>query len=303
VIAIGNPFGLGQTVTSGIVSALGRGISPEGYEDYIQTDAAINPGNSGGALVNLRGELIGINTAILSGRGGGGSGGNIGIGFAVPTSMAREVVSQIVRHGEVRRGRIGVQLAEVTQEVAQQRGLASIAGAVVREVARGSSAEKAGLKVNDVVLQVNGRAVRTSSDLRNRVALIPVGSAAEMQVWRDGRASHVRVAVEAISVLQVAAAQDSPRPGNGGANAPGPGGMVASLQGLRVAPGRDGLVVNSVVAGSAAHATGFRDGDIIVGIDREPVQSTQQLNSRLSGPGRKVISVVRGETKLRLNVG
>jgi serine protease Do/serine protease DegQ len=211
VIAIGNPFGLGQTVTTGIVSALGRGISPEGYEDYIQTDAAINPGNSGGALVNLRGELIGINTAILSGRGSGGSGGgNIGIGFAVPTSMAREVVAQILRNGEVRRGRIGAQLAEVTQEIAHQRGLPAIAGAVVREVSRGSAAERAGLRPDDIVLQVNGRPVRTSSDLRNRVALIPVGSIADMQVWRRGAPSSVRITVEPAAAEQVASAQDAP---------------------------------------------------------------------------------------------
>lgn len=298
VLAVGNPFGLGQTVTTGIVSALGRGISPEGYEDYIQTDAAINPGNSGGALVNLRGELIGINTAILSGRGNQG-GGNIGIGFAVPTSMAREVIAQIAQHGEVRRGRVGVQLEEVTQEVAAQRGLASIAGAVVREVAAGSSAARAGLRANDIVLQINGRPVRTSSDLRNRVALIPVGSTADLQVWRDGRASSVRVAVEPITSEQVARTQEA-RPSDA---RPPQASAAAVLQGMRLAPGRDGLVVSGVVAGSAAHAAGFRDGDVVLSVDREPVASVQELSARAARAGTKVFSILRGDAKLRLHVG
>lgn len=303
VIAVGNPFGLGQTVTSGIVSALGRGISPEGYEDYIQTDAAINPGNSGGALVNLRGELIGINTAILSGSGsGGGSGGNIGIGFAVPTSMAREVVAQIAKHGEVKRGRIGIQLSEVTQEVAQQRGLAGIAGAVVREVTRGSSAERAGVHTNDIVLQINGRPVRTSSDLRNRVALIPVGGTAEMHLWRDGKPTVVRVAVEPITAEQVAATQESGRPQGGSGGAPQASG-AAALQGMRLSGGRDGLVVSSVTAGSSAHTAGFRDGDVVLSVDREPVNTVQELTARMARSGSKVITILRGESKLRLNVG
>jgi serine protease Do/serine protease DegQ len=147
VLAIGNPFGIGQTVTSGIVSALGRsGLSVEGYEDFIQTDASINPGNSGGALVNLRGELIGINTAII-----GPSGGNVGIGFAVPSAMARAVMDQIVRHGEVRRGRLGIEMADVTPEVQRRLRLPSLDGALIAEVDSGSPAEKAGLRKGDVV--------------------------------------------------------------------------------------------------------------------------------------------------------
>jgi serine protease Do/serine protease DegQ len=162
VIAIGNPFGIGQTVTSGIVSALGRtGLSPEGYEDFIQTDASINPGNSGGALVNLRGELIGINTAII-----GPAGGNVGIGFAVPANMARVVMNQIVRFGEVRRGRLGIEMADLTPEIAKKLGVTSLDGAVIAAVQSGSPAEKAGLRERDIVTGLNSRPIRNAAELR-----------------------------------------------------------------------------------------------------------------------------------------
>lgn len=304
VLAIGNPFGLGQTVTSGIVSAVGRGISPEGYEDYIQTDAAINPGNSGGALVNLRGELIGINTAILSGgrsSSGGGGGGNIGIGFAVPTSMAREVLTQIVAHGEVKRGRIGVETDEVTEFVATGNGLPDIAGAVIKTVARGSSADKAGLRSNDIVRQIDGRTVRTVSDLRNRLALIPVGNSAQMQVWRDRRQLSLQVLVEPITAEQVAATQQAPTPPLAGSK-PAEG-AASALLGMQLGVGRDGLVVSGVQPNGAAHAAGFRNGDVILGVNREPVDSVQEFNGLIGRAGAKVISVLRGESKLRLNVG
>ncbi|MGH8866273.1 MAG: Do family serine endopeptidase, partial [Burkholderiales bacterium] len=192
VLAIGNPFGIGQTVTSGIVSALGRtGLSMEGYEDFIQTDASINPGNSGGALVNLRGELVGINTAII-----GPSGGNVGIGFAVPSSMARAVMSQLARYGEVRRGRIGLTTQEITPELAKALGLTPNQGAVVVEVAPDSPAAKVGLKRGDVVVAVNGRGVRGSSDLRNQIGLMAVGEDVEFKVLRDGRELVFKTKVE-----------------------------------------------------------------------------------------------------------
>ncbi|HWI13940.1 MAG TPA: Do family serine endopeptidase, partial [Burkholderiales bacterium] len=180
VIAIGNPFGLGQTVTSGIVSALGRsGLNIEGYEDFIQTDASINPGNSGGALINLRGELVGINTAII-----GPAGGNVGIGFAVPANMARGVMNQIVRYGEVRRGRLGIEMVELTPDIAKKLGTTLLEGAVIAAVQPGSPAEKAGLHERDIVVGMNGRPIRNPSELRARLGLTPVGDEVEFKVQR-----------------------------------------------------------------------------------------------------------------------
>lgn len=192
VVAIGNPFGLGQTVTSGIVSALGRsGLRIEGYEDFIQTDASINPGNSGGALVDLRGRLIGINTAIIA-----PSGGNVGIGFAVPINMARSVFDQIVQYGKVARGRVGVQVQDVTPEIASAIGMKQPTGALVARVEPGSPAAKAGLKQGDVVLEINGAAVRNSADLRNRIGLVRIGDKVDVTYRRneEERNTSMRVA-------------------------------------------------------------------------------------------------------------
>src|SRR3954471_10401199 len=179
LIAIGNPFGLGQTATSGLVSALGRsGLSMEGYEHFIQTDASINPGNSGGALVNLRGDLIGINTAII-----GPSGANVGIGFAVPSVMVKAVVDQIARFGEVRRGRLGASSEDISYDLAASLGLASVDGAIITSVEPNSPAEQAGLKARDVVTGANGKSVRDSIDLRNRIGLTPIGDNIELTVY------------------------------------------------------------------------------------------------------------------------
>jgi Do/DeqQ family serine protease len=192
VLAIGNPFGLGQTVTSGIVSATGRsGLGIEGYEDFIQTDASINPGNSGGALVNFKGELIGINTAILA-----PGGGNIGIGFAVPINMVRSVMDQLVAHGEIKRGRVGVAIQDLTPDIAQALNLKDTQGAVVVEVEPGSPAARAGLKRGDVVLSLNGEPVRSATELRNRIGLTAVGSKVAMAVDRSGSRVTVDVKVE-----------------------------------------------------------------------------------------------------------
>jgi Do/DeqQ family serine protease len=191
VLAIGNPFGLGQTVTSGIISALGRsGLNIEGYEDFIQTDASINPGNSGGALVNLRGELIGVNTAILA-----PSGGNVGIGFAVPSNMARVVMEQLVRTGEVRRGRLGVTVQDVTPEIAEAMNLERGVGALIANVEPGSPADKAGIRKGDLIVAVNDQPVETASDLRNRVGLVPVGERLAITLLRDGRRMDVSARV------------------------------------------------------------------------------------------------------------
>jgi Do/DeqQ family serine protease len=193
VLAIGNPFGLGQTVTSGIVSALGRsGLGIEGYEDFIQTDASINPGNSGGPLVNLNGECVGINTAILA-----PGGGNIGIGFAVPINMARRVMDQLIRHGEVKRGRIGVAIQDLTPDLAEAMKTSHTTGAVIARVDPGSPAERAGLRNGDLVVAANGVPIRSGTQLRNVIGLTSIGSDVALTVDRRGSEYKVAVNVEA----------------------------------------------------------------------------------------------------------
>ena len=192
VVAIGNPFGLGQTVTSGIVSALGRGLGIEGYEDFIQTDASINPGNSGGALVDLRGDLVGINTAILA-----PGGGNIGIGFAVPINMARRVMDQLERYGEVKRGRIGVTIQDLTPDLAQAMNTTRTTGAVIAKVQPGSAADRAGLKSGDLIVAANGTPIRDGTQLRNTIGLGRIGDDVKLAIDRGGSERTVDVRIEA----------------------------------------------------------------------------------------------------------
>jgi serine protease DegQ len=192
VLAIGNPFGLGQAVTSGIVSALGRtGLGLESYENFIQTDASINPGNSGGALINLRGELIGINTAIFT-----PGGGNVGVGFAVPINMAESVMKQLVASGEVHRGRLGVQVKDLTPELAQSMGVGAQQGAIVDFVDVLSPAQRAGLAPGDIILSVDGDPVHSAADLRNRVGLTQVGHKIQLTLLRDRTSKTLDVTIE-----------------------------------------------------------------------------------------------------------
>jgi serine protease Do/serine protease DegQ len=280
VVAIGNPFGLQHTVTYGIVSALGRsGINPDGYEDFIQTDASINPGNSGGALVNLRGELIGINTAILS-----RSGGNIGIGFAIPVNMARSVMEQLIKFGSVKRGQLGVSMYTVTPDIAHSLGLNSAVGALVSQVVEGSPAEKAGIRTGDVITSVNGQPVKSNSELRNTIGLRRVGDKVDIGLVRDGKP---------LKVTAVIADTATAAPG-------GTASIHKSFEGatLSDAPDAGGALVRSVESGSAAAQAGLRAEDVIVGANRGRVGSVRELRERAKGAAVLVLEVRRGNTVL-----
>ena len=277
VLAIGNPFGLQHTVTSGIISGLSRsGINPDGYEDFIQTDASINPGNSGGALVNLRGELIGINTAILS-----RSGGNIGIGFAIPVNMAHSVMDQLIKYGSVKRGQLGVSMYTVTPDIAHSLGLPNALGALVSQVVDGSPAEKAGIHTGDVITSVNGQPVKSNSELRNSIGLMRVGDKVEIGLLRDGKP----VKVTAIIADTTATTQ------------PGPAESIhKAFEGATLvdAPDGGGALVKNVEPGSAAAQSGLRNNDVIVGANRGRVTNLQQLRERAKGNSVLVLEVRRG---------
>jgi serine protease Do/serine protease DegQ len=280
VVAIGNPFGLQHTVTSGIISGLSRsGINPDGYEDFIQTDASINPGNSGGALVNLRGELIGINTAILS-----RSGGNIGIGFAIPVNMAHSVMDQLIKFGSVKRGLLGVSMYTVTPDIAKSLGLANAQGALVSQVVDGSPAQKAGIHTGDVITSVNGQTVKSNGELRNAIGLLRVGDKVEIGLLREGKPVRV-IAVISDTAATQAGASESIHRGFEGAT-------------LADAPEAAGALVRGVEPGSAAAQSGLRNNDVIVGANRGRVTNVQQLRERAKGSSVLVLEVRRGNTIL-----
>jgi Do/DeqQ family serine protease len=277
VVAIGNPFGLQHTVTSGIISGLSRsGINPDGYEDFIQTDASINPGNSGGALVNLRGELIGINTAILS-----RSGGNIGIGFAIPVNMAHSVMDQLIKYGSVKRGLLGVSMYTVTPDIAQSLGLANAQGALVSQVVDGSPAEKAGIHTGDVITSVNGQPVKSNGELRNAIGLMRVGDKVEIGLLREGKPLHVTAVIADTSTPQASAAT--------------PEGIHKAFEGATLvdAPDAGGALVKGVEPGSAAAQVGLRNNDVIIGANRGKVSTVQQLKDRAKTSAVLVLEVRR----------
>jgi serine protease Do/serine protease DegQ len=272
VLAIGNPFGLGQTVTSGIVSALGRsGLNVEGYEDFIQTDAPINPGNSGGALVNLKGELVGINSAII-----GPAGGNVGIGFAVPIHLARAVMSQLIRFGEVRRGRLGISMQD----------LPGREGAAIAEIEPNSPAAQAGLRKDDVVTALNNRPVRGAAELRARLGVIPAGETVELRVQRGKDVIPLKVRLG-----EIEAAKAAGRP-------------IPELAGAALADAQRGkvrvILVTAVEAASFAFNAGLRPGDLIVGVNGRRAATVQQLATALRGSGRLALNVVRGDFQLTI---
>lgn len=286
VVAIGNPFGLQHTVTAGIVSALGRtGINPEpgGYEDFIQTDASINPGNSGGALVNLRGELVGINSAILS-----GSGGNIGIGFAIPVNMVRASMDQLIKYGQVKRGILGVQLYSITADIAKEFGLTETTGALVAGVAQGSSAERAGIKTGDIIISLNGNTMKTSGELRNAIGMLHVGDKVELGLLREGKSRKVTALIGE----------------RGGVESAGLAEMNKGLEGAELADASDagGVVVNRVQESSAAALSGLRAGDVIVAVGRTPVTDIRSFRDAVKGASVLVLRVRRGSETLLLPV-
>jgi serine protease Do/serine protease DegQ len=287
VAAIGNPFGLRQTATLGIVSALGRnGLGIGGYEDYIQTDASINPGNSGGALVNMSGELVGINTAILA-----PSGGNVGIGFAIPINMAREIMRQIVEHGGVKRGRLGVVIQDLTPELAEAFEAEGQQGAVVSSVEPGSAAERAGLEPGDVILGLDGAPVRGSADLRNKVGLRRAGDTVQLEVWRDGERLSVTAGIGGVAVEQAAAAR----------RVPALEGVVLAETPAAESTGEpvEGLAVVEVESGSRPWAAGLRPGDVIVAVNRVPVKTLENLEEAAKRDGDGILlRVRRGEGAL-----
>ncbi len=266
-IAIGNPFGLGQTVTSGIVSALGRsGLGIEGYEDFIQTDASINPGNSGGALVSLNGKLIGINTAILS-----KSGGNVGIGFAIPINMANAIMQQLVTHGEVQRGKLGAQAQDLSPDLAKAFGISNadkITGAVITQVDSHSAAERAGLKAGDIVIRFNGKPVRNASVLRNRVGLLRIGERVELVVLREGQRKTLVAKVAGEQNLNQFKAEHPRLQGATFSNITKGSPLYKQIK---------GVIVSGIERGSPAWMAGLRKNDVVTSVNRVPVGNLQDF--------------------------
>jgi serine protease Do/serine protease DegQ len=280
VVAIGNPFGLGHTVTSGIVSALGRsGINPEGYEDFIQTDASINPGNSGGALVNLNGQLVGINSAILS-----RTGGNIGIGFAIPANMMKTVMNQLVKHGEVRRGVLGVNIQTLTPDIAESMGAAgNTQGALVSQVVEGSAAEKAGIKAGDIVTAVNGKPVKDAAGLRNTIGLLSIGERVDIALLRDGKPRRVTAVIgERDAAAEAEAA-----------------GLHRGLEGADLTDAQGGgVLIRTVAEGSPAAQRGLRANDVITGVGRTRVANLAEFRRATEGAAAYVLQIRRGSAVL-----
>ncbi len=288
VVAIGNPFGLGQTVTSGIVSALGRsGLGIESYEDFIQTDASINPGNSGGALVDLQGRLVGINTAII-----GPSGGNVGIGFAIPTNMAKSIMTQLIQHGEVRRGRLGVGAQDLTPELAQGFDIDQQQGAIITQINPNSPADKAGLKVGDIVTAVNNRPLRNTLDLRNIIGLLPIGSELDIEIIRNGH-SHNMTATIALPEFRKIKGEKLNQQLSGSTlrditNDPRYSGEIEGI-----------LIVEVEYNSPAAHA-GLHERDIIIGMNDTAIASLDILEKKLKKRSRRKnwLNILRGRSEL-----
>jgi len=291
VIAVGNPFGLSHSVTSGIVSALGRdrGGTRDGYQDFIQTDASINPGNSGGALVNSKGELIGINSAIVS-----RSGGNQGIGFAVPTNIVQGVMRQLESYGEVRRGRIGVLISDITPTLKEALDLTTLNGALVSDVVEDSPAEKAGLKRDDVIVAFNGGDVLDASDIRNAVGLIEPGERADITYLRDGKRRTTRIDVEAVSEDDEESGVVSTEKEELASESFSGAELTDIPSDLDLRGGDEGVYVSTVERGSKAQRAGLRKGDIIRAVNRQDIIDLDDFEDATEGEeGPFALSVER----------
>ncbi|ALM84510.1 heat-shock protein [Bordetella sp. N] len=292
VVAIGDPFGLGQAATSGIVSALDRSsLRAAGYQNFIQTDASINPGNSGGALVNLRGELVGINTMIYT-----PSGGNVGIGFAIPSNLASEVMHQLLEHGQVQRGTLGVDVLDITPGIAQQLRMApGTTGVVIARVVDGSPADKAGAKARDVVLALDGKPITTRQQFHNAEGLLPVGKKVRMTLRRDGRNLDVTAAIEA---------EANEAMHGGTADARLTGVEFAEMPREQRVRGNDGVVVSNVYPSRGPVAARLQRGDVLIGVNRRPVSRLADLRELLSGGSGQtlLLQLIRGQTRFYLQV-
>ena len=286
-VAIGNPFGLGQTVTSGIVSALGRSMGSDSgtYENYIQTDAAVNRGNSGGPLINLNGELIGINTAILS-----PSGGNAGIAFAIPSNMANNLVQQILEFGEVRRGMLGIKGGELNADLAQAFDIEAKKGAFISEVMPGSAADKAGLKAGDVITAINGQAISSFAEMRAKIATSGAGKEIDLTYLRDGKSNNAKVTLQSDDQTQTRA-----------------NGLLPALDGAELnnydEKSMKGVAITKIKPNSLAEQRGLKSGDVIIGINRQKVENLGQLRKILeSKPSAIALNIIRGDSNFYLLV-
>jgi Do/DeqQ family serine protease len=277
VVAIGNPFGLGQTVTSGIISALGRsGLGIEGYEDFIQTDASINPGNSGGALVNLRGEFVGMNTAILA-----PTGGNVGIGFAIPANMVMTIKESLVKHGEVRRGLLGVTTQDLSAELVKAFNLESKNGAVISRVENNSPAARAGLEPGDIIVSVNDRSVKNSHDIRNIIGLMQIGDKVDIQYFRGSEKRETTATIGKPQRPQLAGNKLHPTL---------QGTVLSATQKDQV----EGVLIEKIDTSSKAWRAGLRPGDVIVTANRYRIHNLDELAQVVSPNGPLLINIQRG---------
>jgi len=283
VVAIGNPFGLSHTVTSGIVSAKGRSsINRDGYEDFIQTDASINPGNSGGALVNLRGELVGINSAILS-----RSGGNIGIGFAIPVAMVKTVMAQLLEFGSIKRGLLGVNILSVTPDIAKDYGLKETSGALVTSVSAGSAAEQAGIEIEDVITSVNGRDVTDAGQLRAAIGVLRAGDEVRIGLVRDGNSRNFKATLGAMDLPQEEVIANLGEEFDGAE-------LVTNDQSAQDFNGRAGVLVTSVQANSPAYQRGLRGGDVIIAVNNRRIQNLQDFQATVTASRSIILRIQRG---------